>query len=472
MRVHGRSFLWVGLLALMTWSLLTPLGQALAGEVAGLDYFKQAKINWRAYEGQKVSLCLDKHPYTESLLPMLPQFEALTGIKVDYLILPEMEYNAKVETDLANQRGECNVIMAGPMRNWAYVTGGWIVPMDPFLNDPKLTDRAWYKLEDFYPGLIAANRWNGTIGGGTGEGDLWTIPVVEESYILAYRKDLFDQYKIKVPTTYEGLAEAARQIKKQAGIDGIVNRGSLFFGSTVSGYLSGVKSYTDGQWVELDQKMNAHLDDPRAVKFTQMYVDMMRESGPANWTTMMWYDATQHFATGQAGMIMDAGMFAAGYEDPKTSKVAGKVAYAMLPPGPAGKTYSALWTWSLGMSKTTKNKEAAWYFIQWATSQQALLNASVEFRNFNPSRASVMSDPRVQRIIGAWGNGSYVKTAQENVKTARVGWVPQPERARVGDIWIRAIHEMYFKRMTPEAAMKRANDDINKLMTDIGLRKP
>jgi ABC-type glycerol-3-phosphate transport system substrate-binding protein len=81
-----------------------------AGQTPGLDYFKQAKINWRQYEGQKLSLGLNKTPYTESLVPLLPQFESLTGIKIEYLILPEQEFNAKVAADLANQSDEFNVI--------------------------------------------------------------------------------------------------------------------------------------------------------------------------------------------------------------------------------------------------------------------------------------------------------------------------------------------------------------------------
>ena len=91
--------------------------------------------------------------------------------------------------------------MTGPVRNWQYVPPNWILPLDDFLNNPKLTDLGWFKLEDFYPALIAANRWNGKTGGGVGEGALYSIPVLEESYILAYRKDIFDQYNIKVPTT-------------------------------------------------------------------------------------------------------------------------------------------------------------------------------------------------------------------------------------------------------------------------------
>ena len=112
--------------------------------------------------------------------------------------------------------------MTGPVRNWQFVPPNWILPLDDFLANPKLTDAAWFKLDDFYAPLIAANRWNGKTGGGVGEGPLYSLPVLEESYILAYRKDIFDQYNIKVPTTLEEMAEAARLVKKNAGIPGIV----------------------------------------------------------------------------------------------------------------------------------------------------------------------------------------------------------------------------------------------------------
>jgi len=444
---------------------------AHAQDDASLAYFRQAKINWRQAEGQKLTIGLNKHPFTESLLPLIPQFERLSGIKVDYLILPEQEYFSKLVADLSQQRGEFTVIMTGPMRNWQYVTPGWIVPLDTFLNDPKLTDRAWYKLDDFYPALIAANRWSGKVGGGVGEGPLYSIPVLAESYILAYRKDLFDQYKIKVPTTMEEMVDAARLIKKNAGIDGIVARGTPSVSTVATGFISGIKSYTDGKWNELDDKLNPTFHDPRSVKFTQMWVDMMRESGPANWANMTWYDAMESFAAGQAGMIVDADFFAATYEDPKKSKVAGKVGYALVPSGSGGKPFAGLWTWALGMSKATKNKEAAWLFIQWATSPQTLLNATLEYRNYNPSRISVMTNPKVQQIMGAWGNGSYVKTQQENLKTARVAWVPHPERTRLGDIWARALHEIYFKRASAEEALKKASAEIDKVLVEVGLKK-
>lgn len=472
MKYFGHSKFWVvvgAFLALGAWICWAAAEAAAAGP--DLTYFRQAKINWKQFEGQKLTIGLNKHPYTESLLPLIPEFEALTGIKVEYLILPETEYFSKLIADLSHQRGEFTVIMTGPMRNWGYVPPGWIVPLDPFLDNPKLTDKAWYKPEDFFPGLIAANRWNGKNGGGTGEGPLWSIPVMVETYILAYRKDIFDQYKIKVPTTYEEMAEAARLVKKHAKIDGIIARGMPNTPTIATGYISGLKSYTDGKWAEVDENMNSRLEDPRVIKFTELWLDMLRESGPANWANITWYDGMEGFAAGLAGMFPDCDFFAATYEDPKKSKVAGKVGYALMPPGPAGKTYSGLWTWALGMSKATKNKEAAWLFIQWATSPRTLLNATVEFKNYNPSRSSVMNDPRTQQVLGGWGNGAYVKTVQENLKTARVAWVPNPERSRLGDIWARALHEIYFKRLSAKEAFRRADAEVNKIFTDVGLRK-
>ncbi len=160
---------------------------------------------------------------------------------------------------------------------------------------------------------------------------------LEESYILAYRKDIFDQHNIKVPTTLEEMAAAAQQVKEKAGIPGIVARGTPSVASMGTGFISGLKSYTDGKWSEFDDKLNAQFDDPRSVKFTELWIDMIRDSGPPNWANMQWYDAKEAFTAGQAGMVADADFFAAGYEDPEKSKVAGKVGYALLPPAKEAK---------------------------------------------------------------------------------------------------------------------------------------
>ncbi len=471
MRLHRRSF--TGLMLSVPFATggvqsASAQGGSVPGD-AGLGYYQQAKINWRQAQGQSIGIAMDKHPYSASLLPLLPEFKRLTGISVNYLILPEDQYNTRLPADLSSGQGQFSVFMTGPMRNWGYVSGDWILPLDDFLANPKLTDASWYNLADFYPALIAANRWNGAIGSGVGAGPLYSIPVMEESYILAYRKDIFDRYQIKVPTSYEDMAEAARLVKKNAGIAGIVARGTATLATMGTGFISGLKSYTNDHWSELNDKLRANLGDPRSVKYTEMWIDMIRESGPPNWADMQWYDAMDAFAAGQAGMIADCDFFAALYEDPTRSRISGKVGYALLPPGSDGKTYSGLWTWALGINKATKSKEAAWLFVLWATAQRTLLQATVSYRNYNPTRRSIRIDARVQKTMGPWGDGSYVRTVEKNLETARVAWVPEPLLPRLGDIWARALQAIYFQQAPAAGALKQASLDVDHVFKETGI---
>src|SRR5882724_6000052 len=141
-------------LLLATFFTIGGVATASAQDDAALAYYRQAKIDWRQAEGQSLTIGLNKHPFTESLLPLIREFRRLTGINVEYLILPEAEYFTKLVADLSQQRGEFSVIMTGPVRNWQYVSPGWILGLDEFLSNPKLTDPAWYKLDDFFAALI------------------------------------------------------------------------------------------------------------------------------------------------------------------------------------------------------------------------------------------------------------------------------------------------------------------------------
>lgn len=441
-----------------------------------MDWFKQAKVDWQQFKGTTLTIAMNKHPFTESLLPLIPQFEALTGMKVQYLILPEEEYWSKIQVDLSNKQGVYDVFMTGPMRNWSLVTPGWMEPLDPYINNPRLTDKTWYNLDDIYPSLLAGNRWNGQVGTGIGEGDLWSIPVMFESYILVYRKDLFEKYSIKVPTTLDEMAAAARTIKEKSAaegspVDGIIARGLANTATIATGYISALKSYTEGKWKELDEQMHANLHQPQVAEFSDKWVGMIRDSGPKDWTSITWYDGLERFAAGTAGMYPDCDFFAASYENPQKSKVVGKVGYALLPPGPNGTHYSGLWTWALGISKNARSKEAAWLFIAWATSQRNLLKATLEYRNYNPVRQSIFQDPRVVEMMGSWGQGEYLKTVQENVKYARIAWLPQPQRVALGDIWGRALHEIWAQKKPAAQAMEEASKEVDKIMKRAGIAR-
>ena len=118
----------------------------------------QDSFDWKANSGAQVRLILNKHPYTESLLPLIPEFTELTGIEVpEPLILPEAEYFQKLLLDLSTGAGEFDVFMTGPYRHWAYDSAGWTEPLEPFLEDTNKTSPD-YDADDLFGTLMAANR--------------------------------------------------------------------------------------------------------------------------------------------------------------------------------------------------------------------------------------------------------------------------------------------------------------------------
>jgi multiple sugar transport system substrate-binding protein len=80
---------------------------------------------------------------------------------------------------------------------------------------------------------------------------------------------------------------------------------------------------------------------------------------------------------GKAAMIYDANVFKSLYENPKESKVAGKVGYTVIPVGPKGLQLPHVSNWSLVIAKnsTAQRQKAAWLFVQWATNKENCLGA-------------------------------------------------------------------------------------------------
>src|SRR5512136_1565939 len=56
----------------------------------------QSGINWRAYQGQTINVLFSAHPWQETITPFIPEFEALTGIKVNLTKMPHDEMIVKV----------------------------------------------------------------------------------------------------------------------------------------------------------------------------------------------------------------------------------------------------------------------------------------------------------------------------------------------------------------------------------------
>ncbi|MBE3598647.1 MAG: sugar ABC transporter substrate-binding protein [Limnochordaceae bacterium] len=415
-----------------------------------------ADINWKQFSGQTIAVALVKHPFTEALIPLIRQFTEKTGISISFIVLPEAEYWEKLTIDLSTGAGTYDVFMTGPSVEWQQATAGWLEPLNPYLNNPSLTSPS-YDVDDFYPAILGANAWNKQIGTGVGQGTQWAIPVMVETTILAYRKDLFEKKGIKVPETLDELYSAAKALTGVIDgqqIYGIAQRGNRDISSTQMGWIYTFKSFGG---VESDPNLRSLVNSEAGVKAAEFWTRLARDAGSPGWPNMTWYDAMQGFAAGKFSMILDCDFFAYTYENPNTSAVAGKVGYALPPVGPAGRI-SNIWTWALAMNAKSRNKGAAWYFIQWATSKERL-KASALRGNLNAVRRSVFMDPDVVAMTEKWDNGNWRRVASQMLERyARLVYRPNTELVAEHLRWLDALHEIYYGRPAKEALDAAAQD--------------
>lgn len=340
------------------------------------------RFNWKAFSGTTIRFIADKHPWVDVVRPYLPEFESLTGIKVDMSVFPEDQVRTKLTIELLSGTSDVDTFMIMPGQDLAHYTAeGWMEPLDRYLSSPSL----------LWPDYDAADLFQSALNAGVADGRNYTIPIQLETSLLAYNKDILSRYGVAVPTTMDDLVAAAKQIYEgsHGQIYGITMRGKK--AAATSQWVDFLHSF-GGTW--LDGSGRSVVDSREAVAATELYSRLLRLYGPKSAPSNSWYESISIFMQQKAAMIYDASVFKAEYENPETSRVAGHVGYAVIPGGPAG-SVPHISTWSLGIYSGSARKGAAWLFIQWATSKDLELRALL--KGIPSARTSAWESPTFQR---------------------------------------------------------------------------
>jgi multiple sugar transport system substrate-binding protein len=111
----------------------------------------------------------------------------------------------KTTATLAGASGTYDIVETYGFVIPQYGSQGKLAPLDDLF--AKHADA--YKLNDISKDMRAAMTY---------DGKLYALPMQAQMYIMAYRKDVFDQVGLKPPTTFEELKSAAKTIQDKAGI--------------------------------------------------------------------------------------------------------------------------------------------------------------------------------------------------------------------------------------------------------------
>ncbi|MCC6614961.1 MAG: extracellular solute-binding protein [Anaerolineae bacterium] len=403
----------------------------------------QDEFNWRAYEGTTLHLLLNQHPYQQALVGELDKFTELTGIEVTYDVFPEQNYFDKVTIDLsAGAASTYDVFMTGAYMIWQYAPAGWMEPLEPYINDPSKTNPD-YDWEDIFADLRNSEAWNLEAGReNLGQGSQYAIPWGFEANAFMYRQDLFEKHNLSVPQSLDELVSVAEALHAaEPEMAGIVVRGSLNWATIHPGFMT---MYASQGCVDYDENMIPQMNSPCAVEVTSKWTDMVRNAGPEAWTTYTWYQAGSDFGAGKAGILFDADILAYFQNQPDTAapEVLGNIAWAPGPLGPDGALRTNIWIWSLAMNSGSQNKDAAWYFLQWATGKEFLTTGAVDYSMVNPVRASIWENPDFQAKMAEQTN--YLETFNTIMANdAKIQFTPQPLFFETTTEWAQALQDIY-----------------------------
>lgn len=410
----------------------------------------KATFDWQKYKGTQIRVMLNQHPWTTAVQPYIPDFEKLTGIKVVLETYPEDQFRQKSLVELTTGAGTLDVFMSQPpQEGLKYARAGWYEDLKPYTTNPALVDPK-YNFADFLPG---------TINFSTVEGKLVVLPIQMEVEMLFYRKDLFQAAGLSVPKTLDELEAAAKKLNDPAkGVYGIATRGKKAAAVTMfSNYLYNF----GGDWLDKDRKPT--INTPEAVNALTYYGNLLKNYGPPGSVNNHWNEVVALFQQGKVAMFTDASVFYANVEDKEKSTVAGKVGYAPFPAGPKG-NYYWLSGWGLAMAKSSKVKEASWYFIQWATSPEIALKTQ-SVGKVAGARKSVWDSAEGKAAFPADWIAAYVLSNEKATKPDRPPVVAVSEiRDAIGTAIVTAIEGGDVKAAADKAAaeMKDIMDKTEK----------
>ena len=294
-----------------------------------------------------------------------PQFEKLTGIKVDVDLVGRDAIHDKMATLFAAKDSSYDIFNID--YNWLpeFARAGALVPLD--LSAPE-----WKKSDFLTKALEIDGQYKGVQYG---------VPDTIHPHVLWYRKDVFADPEIqqafktkynralKPPATMQEWKDFCAFIQnrqyKGAPLYGWAAQAAKGFGN-VHTWLTFLYSF-GGDAFDFTT-MKPTLTTPQAIAATRFWADMMKLTPPGI-NDYTYDEVTNAAAGGKLATTLQWSWGAFAVDDPKSSKVVGQFEFVPVPAGPGG-SVAHLAAWNIVVSTYSAHKSESQKFIQWLESPE------------------------------------------------------------------------------------------------------
>ena len=343
-----------------SWLVMVSLLLVVVSSLGAEEYIF-GTYTQKPFAGTTLNVALVAEPRSDALKKLLPEFEQLAGIKVNLEVLPYPTLQEKQAVAVTQGTGAYDVVHVDCVWVGQYAGQGLVIPVEDFI---KKTDAQVLALDDFIPSVLQEQ--------GMWEGKVYGLPFIQAVFGLHYRTDIFSELGLTPPNTWEELYDTAKLLTdklKDRGITGITFMGKR--GVQLQCTYDNMLWSFGGDWY--DENYKPTINSPEAVAALE-YFKTLIPFAPAGVLTYDWDENANAFAQGKAAMNLQWQNSAPLFQDPTQSTIVGKFDFTLIPgkkqPDGSIKRTPTFGGWGLMIPKDSKNKEAAWEFIVWATSPE------------------------------------------------------------------------------------------------------
>jgi multiple sugar transport system substrate-binding protein len=447
----------------------------------------------KPYEGVEVNILTFTGPQiAEPLQRRGPDFTALTGAKINVIIVPFSDLYQKILTDLATGTNAFDAWVFAPQWMVDYIVPGYVEDLtDRVANDPALE---WDDVAPFFRDFSA------TYGG-----SIYTIPLDGDFHMGYYRTDLIDT----PPKTWDEYLAIAEQFHGQdLNGDGDPDYGSCiskkrgaqayWFITDIAASMIQTQGTGHGAFFDLET-MEPLVQNEAFAKALEIY-DATTAFGPPDELNLDVGDTRSLFTSGRCALSLDWGDIGTLAIDPETSIVMDKTGAYILPGStevldretgalvPCDETtcpyaidgvnhapFAAYGGWSGGINAAADDivKDAAYAFFSYmAQPAQANVDVTIGRTGFNPYRTSQFLNRQawVEAGMSPQAASDYLGAIEASLASPNMVLdlrIPQNQRYQ-GVVLDQSVSQFLAGEISADEAMQQIYDGWEEITDELG----
>ena len=451
---------------------LSRLAMSLSGVIV-LSLAVLVGVGSARSSGTTLTIATVNNPDMVVMESLTSNFTKKYGINVKYVTLPENTLRQKVTSDVATGGGQFDIATVGTYDVPIWAKNKWLVSLQPYFAKMSPAAAKAYDLNDVIPKVRLGLSYNG---------QLYAVPFYGESSMTYYNKALFSAAGLTMPLhpTWDQIQNFASKLNKSSSNQyGICLRALPGWGEFGAPLTTVINTF-GGQW--FNTSWQPQLTSPATEKAVNFYVNLIKSYGEPGATSSGFTECETAMAQGKTAMWVDATVAAGQLTDPSKSQVAKDIGFAYAPTEvtPLGSHW--LWAWSLAIEASSKNKDAAFKFLTWATSKDYLkLVASKNGWAAVPpgTRVSTYTNASYKKAAGAFASIvlNSMLTADPTHSTLHkapyvgVQFVGIPEFQNIGTLVTQNLAGAVAGSTSVKSALSLSQTQVTRIMKQAGYIK-